>query len=149
MRAPTRAYRGFTLIELIAVIVIIAILAAVALPRMTAASPFTERGYVDAVIAHLRQARIVAVTSGCEVRFRIDSTGFYGEQRGADGTHCRTNGGWATPVFSEIKPADVFFAGNQQLVFSIDGNLASPAGPVDIDIGTRQITVEPSGLVVP
>jgi MSHA pilin protein MshC len=145
MRASPRAYRGFTLIELIAVIVIIAILAAVGLPRLTAASPFAERGYADAVAAHLRQARAVAWASGCEVRFRIDAAGYRAEQRGAAGTHCAAVGPWVTTLFEELAPADVTLGAARQLVFATDGSLASPA--VTIDIGTRQITIATSGLV--
>jgi len=68
--------RGFTLIELIASITIIAILAAVALPRMTAATPFAERGYADGIAASLRQSRAVALASGCAVQFTIDAAGY-------------------------------------------------------------------------
>ncbi len=61
-----KSSRGFTLIELIASITIIAILTAVALPRLTAVTPFAERGYADGIAASLRQSRSVALASGCD-----------------------------------------------------------------------------------
>jgi MSHA pilin protein MshC len=145
MRAPSHAYRGFTLIELIAAITIIAILAAVALPRMTAATPFAERGYADTVAAHLRQARTVAVASGCEVQFTIDAAGYRALQRPAAGTHCAAAGAWVTPVFNEMQPAGIVLAANRQFVFAADGSVAG--GPLTIDIGPQVLTVDASGLV--
>jgi MSHA pilin protein MshC len=146
MRAPTRAYRGFTLIELIAVITIIAILAAVSLPSVTAANPFAERGYADAVAANLRRARAVALASGCDVQFTINATGHSALQRAAAGTHCAAFGAWVTPVFSEAEPANVTLAANRQLVFAgADGSVA--AAPVTIDLGARQVSVDAFGLV--
>lgn len=147
MRAPSRAYRGFTMIELIAVITIIAILAAVSLPRLTAANPFAERGYADSVAADLRRARAVAFATGCDVQFTIDGNGHRALQRAAAGTHCAGAGAWVTPVFSAIQPANVALGANRQLVFAADGTLAG--GPVTIDIGTRSISISNSGLVQP
>src|SRR5688572_28733521 len=112
MRAPSHAYRGFTLIELIAVITIIAILAAVSLPELPAATPFAERGYADSVAAHLRQARAVALASCCEVQFSIDADSFRGRQRAAAGTHCAAAGNWPTAVFDAPQPAGVVLAAN-------------------------------------
>jgi MSHA pilin protein MshC len=144
MRAP-HAYRGFTLIELIAVITIIAILAAVSLPKLTAATPFVERGYADTVAAHLRQARAVALASGCDLQFSIDAAGFRGRQRAAAGTHCAAAGGFLTTVFDVPQPADVVLAQNRQFVFASDGSVAT--GPVSITIGPQVLTVDPSGVV--
>jgi len=109
--------RGFTLIELIASITIIAILAAVALPRMTAATPFAERGYADGIAASLRQSRAVALASGCAVQFTIDAAGYRAFQHAASGTHCAAAGAWSTPVkrgdgqsLIELQPAGVTLA---------------------------------------
>jgi MSHA pilin protein MshC len=146
MRAPSHAYRGFTLIELIAVIVIIAILAAVALPSVTAANPFADRGYADTVAASLRRARTVAMATGCDVQFTINGTGYSAAQRAAAGTHCAVAGLFVTAVFSGPEPSEVVLGGNRVLVFDDQGRVA--VAPVTIDIGGRQLTVEASGLVV-
>lgn len=146
--------RGFTLIELIASITIIAILIAVALPRMTGAMgiPFAERGYADGIAASLRQARAVALASGCDVRFTITAAGYNAFQHAAAGTHCAPAGAWSTPVrrgdgqdLIELQPADVVLAANRQFVFAADGSVAG--APVTINVGPQAITVDASGAV--
>jgi len=137
--------RGFSLIELIAVIVILSIIAAATFPNVTAANPFVERGYADAVAAHLRRARDVAMTTGCDVRFTINNAGYNAMQRAAAGTHCATAGPWALTLFSEPEPADVVLGAARQFVFTAsDGRIAAD---LTIDIAGRQLVVERSGLV--
>ena len=92
MQSRHEECRGFTLVEVIASITIIAVLAAVALPRVTAATPFAERGYADGIAASLRLARAVAIASGCDVQFTIDAAGYRALQRAAAGTHCARRG---------------------------------------------------------
>jgi MSHA pilin protein MshC len=144
--------RGFTLIEMIASITIIAILAAVALPRMTAATPFAERGYADGIAASLRQSRAVALASGCEVQFTVDAAGYRAFQHAAAGTHCAAGGAWSTPVrrgngqdLNEAPPAGVTLANNRQLIFAADGTVA--AAPLTITVGLLTVTVDATGLV--
>ena len=152
MRTHRKDCRGFTLIELIASITIIAILAAVSLPHLAAATPFAERGYADGVAASLRQARAVALASGCDVQFTIDAAGYRAMQHAAAGTHCAAAGAWTTPVqrgvgnaLTELQPAGVALAANRQLVFASTGNVA-PA-PVTINIGPQVLTVDAFGVV--
>jgi prepilin-type N-terminal cleavage/methylation domain-containing protein len=147
MRAPSHAYRGFTLIELIATITIVAILAAVALPRVTAAGflPMQERGYADAVAAGLRQARAVAIASSCAVQFTIDANGYRALQRGAVAGRCANAGAFVTPVLDGSAPQGVVPAANRQFEFTTNGTLA--AGAVAINIGHQGITLDASGLV--
>jgi MSHA pilin protein MshC len=143
--------RGFTLIELIASITIIAILAAVALPRLTAATPFAERGYADGIAASLRQSRAVALASGCAVQFTIDGAGYRAFQHAASGTHCAAAGAWSTPVqrgdgqsLIELQPAGVTLAANRQFVFAADGSVGAN---VTINVGPQAITVDTAGVV--
>lgn len=148
---------GFTLIELIASITIMAILAAVALPRMTSEQlPFAERGYADGIAASLRQARAVALASGCDVQFTIDAAGYRAFQHGAavvgGVTTCAAAGAWITPVHRgngqsllELAPAGVTLAANRQFVFAPDGRAVF--GPVNITVGPQIINVDVSGVV--
>jgi len=147
-----RSCRGFTLIELIASITIIAILAAVALPRMTAATPFAERGYADGIAASLRQSRSVALASGCDVQFTITGAGYSAFQHAAGANnHCAAAGAWSTPVkrgdgqsLFEVQPAGVTLAANRVLVFAPDGTVGAN---VTINVGPQTITVAASGVV--
>ena len=147
MHAP-HAYRGFTLIELIATITIIAILAAVALPRGAAATPFDERGYADTVAASLRQARVVAMATTCPVQYTIGPTGYSASQRAASGvpsgSPCAAVGAISTPLFTGIMPAGVTLAASQQFVFSSNGSIGAA---VTITLGAQTITVNQSGIV--
>ena len=148
MCVSPRDCRGFTLIELIASITIIAILAAVTLPHMPAVQPYAERGYSDGVAASLRQARAVAIASGCQVQFTITAAGYSALQRGLSPTipnHCATAGLWSTPVLNELQPAGVVLAANRVLVFATDGSVVG--GAVNINIGTHLIAVSASGAV--
>jgi MSHA pilin protein MshC len=151
VRVHRRDCRGFTLIELIASITIVAILAAIALPRMSAATPFSQRGYADAIAASLRQARAVALASGCAVRFTVDGAGYRAFQRAAAGTHCAAAGAWVTPVrrgdgenVAGATPAGVVFPLNRQVVFAADGTVGAN---VTINIGPQAIVVDASGMV--
>jgi len=153
MRPRHRASHGFTLIELIATITIMAIIAAVGLPRLTVATPFMERGYVDTLAASLRQARAVAVASTCEVQFTVDGGGYRAFQRGVGASnHCALAGGFVTAVrrgdgdtLAANMPAGVALAANRQFTFNSDGSVAG--GPYSIDVGPHSLVVEPSGLV--
>jgi prepilin-type N-terminal cleavage/methylation domain-containing protein len=147
--------RGFTLIELIASITLIAILMAVAWPSLPTADPYLERGYADTLAASLRQARAVALASGCEVRFTVNAGGYVAEQRGASPTipnHCASAGAWSTAVrrgngdsLAAPMPQGVALAAGRQFVFAADGRVAG--GPYNISIGPHVIVVEASGLV--
>lgn len=145
MRDLPRGDRGFTLIELIAAITIIAILAAVVLPGPTAVNPFVERGYADTVAARLRQARTVALASGCDVQFSIDGTGYRALQRAASGTHCATAGAFVTAVYDEPQPNGAS-ASTHTVIFS--GADGTTGGAVAISIGAKTVTVDASGMVL-
>jgi Tfp pilus assembly protein FimT len=134
-------------VELIAVLVIISILAAVSLPRFTAASPFSAKGYADHVAAALRQARAVAVASQCDVQFTINAAGFTVRQRAAGAANrCATGGGFTTTVASGTAPSDIPVVATQQLVF-IGGAFGDIGGPASITVHNQTITLDRSGLV--
>jgi prepilin-type N-terminal cleavage/methylation domain-containing protein len=153
MRPRHRASHGFTLIELIATITIMAIIAAVGLPRLTVATPFMERGYADTLAASLRQARAVAIASGCDVQFTVNAAGYSAFQRAAGASnHCASAGGFVTAVrrgdgdvLAAAMPTGVTLVANRQFTFRADGSV--PGGPYNITIGPNVYVVESSGLV--
>ena len=147
MRELSRGSRGFTLVELIAVIVIISILAAVSLPRLTAASPFSARGYADHVAAALRQARAVAIASRCDVQFTIGADGFTVQQRAVGAANrCATGGAFSTPVTSGIAPDDIPDVADQQFVF-IGSAYGDIGASTTIAVYNQTITLDRSGIV--
>ena len=76
------------------VIILLGILAANAMPRFFAASRFEAMGFADAVSGALRYAQKVALTTRCDTRVQIDSTGYQVFQRA---TSC-TAGALTRPV---------------------------------------------------
>jgi MSHA pilin protein MshC len=150
--APRRDSTGFTLVELVATLTIAAILAAAAGPRLLSSQPFAARGYADDVASALRQARSVAMASGCEVRFSIDTSGYVAAQRVASGTHCASAGAWSTPVLrgdgrslSAAPPSASNVQAASTLVFGRDGALSG--GGASVVIGPHVITIDAGGWV--
>lgn len=148
MRAP-HAYRGFTLVELIASITIMAIVAAIALPRVTAATPFQQRGYADVVAASLRQSRLVAMATGCDVQFSIDADGFRARQRAASGASsglpCVTSGSFTSPVVDGASPPGVAPTVYRTVTFLASG--LQTGATTTINIGPQVITIDAGGVV--
>lgn len=152
MARPRQRAAGFTLVELIASLTIAAILAAAATPRLLSSQPFAARAYADDVAAALRQARAVAMASGCDVRFTIDTTGYSAAQRAPSGTHCTTTGGWSTPVrrgdgrpLSAWPPAAANVQAASTLIFANDGSVGG--GGASLVIGPHVVSVDAGGWV--
>lgn len=153
MRMQPPRQSGFTLVELIAALTIAAILAAVVAPRLLSSTSFAQRGYADEVGTALRQARAVALASGCPVRFSIDASGYTAMQPPASGTHCATSGGWITPVLRNDgrslagwPPSSANVGAASSLVFAADGSLTTGTS-VSIGIGSHSISVDTGGWV--
>jgi prepilin-type N-terminal cleavage/methylation domain-containing protein len=142
---------GFTLIEIIATITIVAILAAVAIPRMPAVKPYEERGYAESIAASVRQARAVAIASGCDVQFTLDAVGYHALQRASSGTHCALTGAFSTPVrrgdgatIDAALPPNVTAPTSRQFIITNGGAVAGAA--FTIAVGALRVTVD-SGVV--
>jgi MSHA pilin protein MshC len=68
-------YRGFTLVELIAVIVVVGILGAIGGARFLGRSSFDSVAYADQTAAMLRYAQKVAVAQNRNVYVRLNASG--------------------------------------------------------------------------
>ena len=68
--------KGFSLIELIAVVLLLGILAVVAIGRLGNQDGLLARGYFDEFAAAVQFARKLAISSGCDVRVEVLSTGY-------------------------------------------------------------------------
>jgi hypothetical protein len=99
------------------------------------------------VSASLRQARAVALASGCDVQFTINAAGYTALQRARNSAtnHCADFGGFSTPVLNGARPSKVVLASPRVFVFSKDnGNIGAAT---TINLGAQLITVNGSGVV--
>ena len=104
--APPRLHpnspRGFALIELLVVLVIVGILAMVGISRLTPKTPKATRAILLDLRNDLQNARQAAVSSGRNVRIRLESIGGQWRFRALDTTLAETSP--AAPFFSDTLP---------------------------------------------
>jgi MSHA pilin protein MshC len=147
---------GYTVVELVLVVALIGLLSAVGAPRFFARRDLDERLAASEVTAALRQARRVAVTTGCPVETRFDG----GSVRLAQRAAC-TSGAFSAPVpdpagnaggYARTLPASLALASNvDPLHFDALGRATDDAGTVrdaSVSVGARIVSVVGStGLV--
>lgn len=142
--------RGFTLVELVSVLVIAGLLLAVVGPRFFDVGTFRGQGYSRTVLSALSYARQYAVSSGCQVRFSIDSSGYALTQRAVDctsGAFSRTvtdpgrGSGFSGPIPDGVSVSPL----PTTVVFDAAG---SASASKTLDVGGRTVkVVEETGYV--
>ncbi|NJD06089.1 MAG: hypothetical protein FIA97_06280 [Methylococcaceae bacterium] len=88
-----RAWRGFSLIELVAILVLPCLLAVTALPRMVQVSSFSQLGFADQVRSALRFGQKTAIAQRRWVKLTDQAGGFalsYCAGSGGDGCAANT-----------------------------------------------------------
>lgn len=79
--AERNHFSGFSLIELLVVILLLGILSVFAVGRLFDQNQFAARGFFDDTVNAVRFAQKLAVSSGCDVRVSLSSTGYVLNQR--------------------------------------------------------------------
>ena len=144
-RLPSRRDAGFSMIELTMVVVIMGILAVVLTPLFER-KVFYEKGFYDEVASAARYARMLALTSGCEVQLSISSNAYVLNQRATD---CTTGAftrnvihpGGRAATFSGSAPEGITLAmTNNPVVFKALGNTADQVDRT-VTVSTRSFTI--------
>lgn len=138
-----RKSKAFTLIELVTIILLIGIIVAIVEPRFFNSSPYHARLYHEELYSTLRDARTMAMNSGCFVKLNYNSSDKkYSFERNEDAT-C-DNSSYVdmlgtTGRVSEVESDANFSVSNNQsfpLYFSAKGQL------VDSDVIASMSTVD-------
>lgn len=149
MHSPIkRITTGFTIVELVVTIIILGLLATVAGPRFFDFDTFNQRGFYDEVFSAVRYAQKYAVSSGCEVQFSADSTGYVLNQHA---TNCTTgpftrnvyNPGAHAPSFAGSLPSgSTLSMSPSAIVFNAQGFVPAQSNTnIVINLDGRTITV--------
>lgn len=135
--------RGYTLIELVTVLVLIGALAVFASAQFRTEG-FERYAFREELISAARYAQKIALASGCDVRLRVDGSGYALHYRsGGSDTTCGS-GGFTDPVpdptgggaYSGSSDA---VSNTLSIVFGTDGT--SGGGTVDLQ-GQPDIVIE-------
>jgi MSHA pilin protein MshC len=143
--------KGYTIVELVIVVLLLGILAANAMPKFFTASRFEAMGFADASVSALRYAQKLALSSGCDTLFDIDSTGYalYQRRDACDSGPLtrpvnRPGGaawGGGAPTGVVVSSLAIYFDGQGQPVDAASSTVLSTAASYSID--GRSVRVQP------
>lgn len=154
--------KGFSLVELVVTLVIIGVIVSVAAPRLFTRAPFQASAVSQEVASALRYAQKTAIASRCRVQASINRnvTDSGGTQHVVYALHyldCvasppqrvqRPQPKGGNSDYVETDAQGVSLTGSAQIVFDGQGVPQGLASPATIQIGGKQLTIEPgSGLV--
>ncbi len=126
-----------------------AVLTAMAGPSLFDKQPYAERGYAAEVVAALRGARQIAVSSQCEVQVAVDPvTGYRVNQRVANCSGAFTRAVRLSDgnLLANTPPAGVTLTPAAQIVFGSNGQVVGAAPTLTVGVFT--IPIDPiSGYV--
>lgn len=137
------------------VILIVGILSVIAVPRFFSTTAFDASGYFQTTLAAVHYAQKLALTSGCDIRVTIDSSGIQLQQWN-DGTACTA--GVSAPMavtrpgssdaFAQAPPSGVSISGSVSIYFDGIGRPHDAGSgslltvPGSVTVGGRTLTIE-------
>jgi MSHA pilin protein MshC len=144
------AQTGYTVVELVVVLVVLGIVAANAMPRFFQVSSFEEMGYADELLGAVRYAHRLELSSRCDTRVSISTTGYAVYQRA---NSCKSGqfsrfvtrpgaGNWqgSAPNGVAIGTLDLYFDAQGRPHDHASGTLYNNSETVSV--GGRTVTVE-------
>lgn len=82
LKCEKNHHSGFTMIELVVVVMLLGILSVFAMGRLFDQNQFAAKGFFDDTVNAVRFAQKLAISSGCDVRVTITSSGYQLHQKG-------------------------------------------------------------------